>query len=101
VIGLNLFAIDAASVSRVLHDADGNVRAALLCWGIAVSAFVVLRIPRQILLACLVAATATVGLSLLMADVAPENADSSSSKSLTAPASYRAAPPRSYWLGHD
>jgi hypothetical protein len=58
----------------VLRDIDGNVRAALICWGVALSAFVVLRIRREVLLGCLVVAGATVGLAATVVDIAPEPA---------------------------
>jgi len=57
--------------SWLLSDIDGNVRSALICWGLALSAFVVLRIPREVLLGCLIVAGATVGLAATVADVAP------------------------------
>ena len=79
-------------LSRFLHDTDGNLRAAVLCWGIAVGALVVLRVPRQVLLACLVIAGATVGLASALIDAAPVAARASASP--PAPASYRAIPPR-------
>lgn len=59
----------------LLRDADGNVRAALICWGIALSAFVVLRIPREVLLGCLIVAGATVGLAAI--DRAPDRTTAS------------------------
>jgi hypothetical protein len=81
-------------LSRLLHDPDGNVRAALLCWGVAVSALVVLRVPRQVLLACLVVASATVGLASVLIDATPVDARVSASSQAQSPASYRAVPLR-------
>lgn len=81
-------------LSRLLHDPDGNVRAALLCWGIAVSALVVLRVPRRVLLACLFVAGATVGLASVLIDATPVDARVSASSPVQSPASYRAIPLR-------
>jgi len=82
-------------LSRFLHDPDGNMRAALLCWGMAVGALVVLRVPRQVALACLVVASATVGLASVVIDAAPVDASVSALPAAQSPASYRAIPPRS------
>lgn len=86
-------------MSHLLHDADGNVRGALICWAIAVSALIVFRVPRQVVLACLVVAAATVGLAALVIDAAPVNAVASPSKSYPQPVTYRVPPPRAD--GHD
>lgn len=86
--------LDNEAVHLLLRDADGNMRAALICWGVAVSAFVVLRAPRQVLLACLFAATVTVGFAALLADVATVQATASTVKSSPSPASYRGVPPK-------
>ena len=69
LLGLNL--TDAETASSLLRAGDGNVRAALLCWSMALGAFVILRIPRPVLLACLIAAGVTVGLAVKMAEIVP------------------------------
>ncbi|HKP24548.1 MAG TPA: hypothetical protein VJV39_11840 [Dongiaceae bacterium] len=61
----------------MLRDGDGNVRAAVICWGIVLSAFIILRIPREVLLGCLIVAGATVGLAATAVDLAPERAAAS------------------------
>jgi len=81
-------------LSRFLHDPDGNMRAALLCWGIAIGALVVLRVPRQVVLACLVAAFATVGLASVLIEATPVDARATASRPTYSPASYRVIPPR-------
>ena len=63
----------------LLRDADGNTRAALICWGIVLSTFVILRIPREVMLGCLIVASATVGLAATVVDIAPEPAIASPS----------------------
>ena len=63
--------LDPDVTSWVLRDTDGNVRAALICWGLVLGAFVVLRIPREVLLGCLIVAGATVGLAATVVDIAP------------------------------
>ena len=66
--------LDAETATWLLRDGDGNLRAALICWGIVLSAFVILRIPREALLGCLIVAGATVGLAATVMDMAPEKA---------------------------
>lgn len=61
-------------IATWLRDADGNARAAVICWGIALGAFAALRVPREVLLGCLIVAGATVGLAATVADVAPGRA---------------------------
>ncbi|HET6619614.1 MAG TPA: hypothetical protein VFG64_06715 [Dongiaceae bacterium] len=85
---------DSEALSHLLHDADGNLRGALICWAIAVSALIVFRASRQVVLACLVVAAATVGLAALVIDAAPVNALASSSKSQPQPMIHRVPPPR-------
>jgi hypothetical protein len=68
---------DVETAASLLRDGDGNVRAALICWGIVLSAFVVLRIPREVLLGCLIVAGATVGLAATVVDLTPERAAAS------------------------
>jgi len=65
MVGIPLF-VDLEPVSSLLRDADGNVRGALICWGVVLGAFIVLRVPRQVLLACLFAATVTVGFAAVV-----------------------------------
>jgi len=95
VIGLGPLFVETQTVSRFLQDADGNLRAALACWGIAISALVILRVPRQVVLACLIVAAATVGLASLIIDIAPVRAGAASARPADSPASYRAMAPRS------
>ena len=77
----------------LLSDADGNARAAVICWGIALSAFVILRIPREVLLGCLIVAGATVGLAATVVDIAPERATASPSAQEVVSARPQAAAP--------
>ena len=73
--------LDPATATWLLRDSDGNLRAALICWGIVLSAFVILRTPREVLLSCLIVAGATVGLAATVVDVMPEQASASSRES--------------------
>jgi hypothetical protein len=66
--------IEANLVTGLLRDANGDVRAALVCWGMVLSAFVILRIPREVLLGCLIAAGTTVALAVAVVEVTPEKA---------------------------
>lgn len=63
--------LDPDITTWLLSDADGNARAAVICWGVALSAFVILRIPREVLLGCLIVAGATVGLAATVVDITP------------------------------
>ena len=83
------------TISRILHDTDGNVRGAMICWAVVVSALVILRVPRQVVLACLVVASATVGLAALVIEAAPVNAVASASEPQPSPTPTvdRVAPP--------
>ena len=69
--------LDVQTTAWLLRDDDGNVRAALICWGIVLSAFIILRIPREVLLGCLIVAGATVGLAATVMDLTPEQATAS------------------------
>jgi hypothetical protein len=91
---IGLVSPDSDTLTHLLHDSDGNVRGALICWAIAVSALIIFRAPRQVVLACLVVAAATVGLAALVIDAAPVNALASPSKSQHQPVTYRVPPPR-------
>jgi len=66
--------LDPETATWLLRDGDGNIRAAVICWSIALSAFVILRIPREVLLGCLIVASATVGLAATVIDMVPERA---------------------------
>src|SRR5262245_49176954 len=66
--------LDADTTGLLLRDTDGNIRAALICWGMVLSAFIVLRIPREVLLGCLIVAGATVASATAVVDIAPEQA---------------------------
>lgn len=72
--------IETDSLIALVRDADGSVRAALTCWSVAISAFIILRVPREVLLACVIAAMATVGLAATLADLPPDRAAASASK---------------------
>ena len=85
MVGLNPLLLEMDPLNWLLRDADGNVRAALICWGLAIGAFIVLRAPRQVVLACLFAATMTVGFAALVIEVVPVQAIASARPS-TAPA---------------
>jgi hypothetical protein len=61
-------------LNGILPAIDDNVRTALICWGIVLSGFFVFRVPREVLLGCLVAAFATVGLAAVVIDTAPVQA---------------------------
>jgi hypothetical protein len=65
---------DPHAATWLLRDGDGNIRAAVICWGIVLSAFIILRIPREVLVGCLIVAGATVGLAATVVDMAPERA---------------------------
>ena len=76
-----------------LNDADGNARAAVICWGVALSAFIILRIPREVLLGCLIVAGATVGLATSVVDMRPGPATASPSAREVVAVRPQAAPP--------
>ena len=79
----------------LLSDADGNARAAVICWGIALSAFVILRIPRKVLLGCLIVASATVGLAAMVVDITPGPATASqNAREIASARAPSAVPPR-------
>ena len=65
---------DLQATPWVLHVGDENIRAALICWGMVLSALIILRIPREVLLGCLIVATTTVGLAATAVDLVPERA---------------------------
>jgi hypothetical protein len=69
--------LDPETASWLSRDSDGSIRAALICWGIVLSAFVVLRIPREVLLGCLIVAGATVGLAATVVEMKPQPATAS------------------------
>ena len=71
--------LDPNVTTWLLSDADGNARAAVICWGVALSAFIILRIPREVLLGCLIVAGATVGLATTVVDMRPGPATASPS----------------------
>jgi hypothetical protein len=97
VVGLGALFLDGQTAGAFLHDGDGSMRVALVCWAIAVSAFVILKVPRQVLLACLLVGTVTVGFAALLADTTPDEATASAAEPARqpSPASYRSVPPRS------
>lgn len=90
MVAFNVLSLDAGTLGELLRDADGNIRAALACWGIALGAFIVLRVPREVLLACLLAATLTVGFAALVMDAAPRPATASADTPPPSPVHYRA-----------
>jgi hypothetical protein len=92
MVGIPLL-LDMEPVSSFLRDADGNIRGALICWGMALGAFVVFRIPRQALLACLFVATVTVGFAAAVVEATPVRAIVSPAKP-PMPVRYRGVPPR-------
>jgi hypothetical protein len=69
--------LDPSVTTWLLSDTDGNARAAVICWGVALSAFIILRIPREVLLGCLIVAGATVGLAATAVDMGPGPATAS------------------------
>jgi hypothetical protein len=82
-------------IATWLRDADGNARTAVICWGVVLSAFVILRIPREVLLGCLIVAGATVGLAATVVDVTPGRAAASpSAREIVSARAQSAAPPR-------
>jgi hypothetical protein len=81
------------NVMTWLSDADGNARAAVICWGVALSAFIILRIPREVLLGCLIVAGATVGLATTVVDMRPGPATASPSAREVVSARPQAAAP--------
>jgi hypothetical protein len=80
MIGLNLLVLETDPLNWFLRDADGNVRAALICWGVAIGAFIVLQAPRQVVVACLLAATVTVGFAALVIEAVPVQAVASATR---------------------
>ena len=70
----------------LLRDDDGNIRAAPICWGMVLSAFIILRIPREVLLGCFIVAGATVGLAATVVDVMPKQASANPRESKVAAA---------------
>ena len=70
---------DVDTLFSLLRDVDGNVRSALLCWSVAIAALIILRIPRQVVLSCLVVAATTVGLASLVTNAAQSTAAAASS----------------------
>lgn len=81
-------------MNGILPAIDDNVRTALICWGIVLSGFFVFRVPREVLLGCLVAAFATVGLAVVVIDTVPAQATAASAKPVPHQpyARFRAAP---------
>jgi len=86
--------LDPATATWLLRDSDGNLRAAAICWGMVLSAFVILRIPREVLLSCLIVAGATIGLAAIVVDVMPEQANASARDSKFVAARGRTLPLR-------
>jgi hypothetical protein len=80
---------DTHLLSRFLHDADGNLRAALICWGVVIGGLIVFRIPRRVMLACLIVATATVALASSVIDAGTVAAKTASSRPPEHSPSYR------------
>jgi len=95
MVALNPLLLELDPLNWLLRDADGNVRAAMVCWGLAIGALVTLRPPRQVVLACLFAATVTVDLAALVVEVIPVQAIASAGPS-TVPSTIlpRSAPNR-------
>jgi hypothetical protein len=91
MVAFSFLLVDPEAVNGFLRDAHGDLRAALICWGIVLSAFIILRIPRKVLLGCLIVAAATVGLAATMIDVIPIQPSASAPRPQPAPANYRAA----------
>jgi hypothetical protein len=89
---LNL--VDTDTANWLLRAGDGNVRTALICWTMVVGAFVILRIPREVLLGCLIAAAATIGLAATVVEVAPERYAAPASAAGTAAVRQIATPAR-------
>ena len=96
MVAFSFLFLDPETVNGLLSDAHGEVRAALICWGIVLSAFIVLRVPRKVLLSCLIVATAIVGFAAMIVEIVPVQATASSApRSQPSPASYRGAVQRS------
>lgn len=55
--------ITTGPLLELLSDADGELRNAVTCWAVALSAFIVLRVPHRVLLASLLLAGMMVGLA--------------------------------------
>ena len=89
MIGFTPLLNDTDILSTFLRNADGSTRGALACWAIALCAFVILKVPRQVLLACLFAATLTVGLAAIVVDAAQTQAEASAVKQPTSSTGYR------------
>ena len=80
---------DMEIVTTLLRDADGNVRGAVTCWAIALCAFIVLRVPREVLMACLLAATVTVGLAAIAIEARPTREVADATRDPPAPPMHR------------
>ena len=86
MVALNPLLLELDPLNWLLRDADGNVRAAMICWGVAIGAFIVLRAPRQLVLACLFAATVTVGFAARVIEAVPIQAVASAATPSSTPA---------------
>jgi hypothetical protein len=87
-------------IATWLRDADGNARAAVICWGVTLSAFAILRVPREVLLGCLIVAGATVGLAATVVDLTPVRATASASaREVVSARTQSAAPARGLAAG--
>lgn len=71
LLGPDSFAFGAGMISRFFHDADGGIRAALVCWCVAIAAFAIFRVPRRIVLACLIIASVAVGFANMLVEAVP------------------------------
>ena len=91
MVTINSLLAHQNTLDAILLNVDGNVRAAMLCWAFVLSAFVVLRISREVLLGCLLAATASVGLAVTAIELTPERAIASLAKPAPVAMSDRAA----------
>ena len=79
------FASGAGMIGRLFHDADGAIRAALICWCVTIAAFAIFRVPRRIVLACLIIASVVVGFANMLVEAVPVGA-AVRSRSSAAPA---------------
>lgn len=94
MIGLGASSIDSEILTRFFRDPDGSVRGALTCWSVALAALIIFRVPRQVVLACLLIASVTVGLASVMIEAAPARATVGAAAPAPSTNDYRSPPVR-------
>lgn len=95
MVALGPLAVDDDIVTLLFRDPDGSVRSALMCWSIALAALAMLRVPRQVMLACLLIASVTVGLASVMIEAGSARVAVAAAKPTPSATSHRSPPVRS------